>query len=276
MDRKGFLLLVLAAIGWSLSGVIIKVVDMNALPIAFYRCAVAAVFLGFLNRGKTKMLNKSSTYIAVAYACAVILLVVSTKATTAANAIILQYAAPAFVFFISIPILKEYPTRKDWWVLLSTVIGIGCIFSQTEGGHLWGMLCGLGSGLGFAVLTVLLRRYQQHNPLWSICLNNLCVALMLLPWVYDDLAVSAVDFVLMLLMGIVQLGGPYVLYAYALRRVKARDAALVSLLEPLLNPLWVYLCVAEVPAAMTFVGGAFIFLGLVTRFVPFGRLYSTR
>jgi len=269
MDRKGLVLLLVTAVGWSLSGVIIKVVDMNALPIAFYRSAVAAVFLGLLIRGKEKTLSLSSTYIAAAYALAVVLLVVSTKITTAANAVILQYAAPAFVFFIAIPVLKEYPTRKDWWVLLSTVIGVGCIFSQTEGGHQWGMLCGLGSGLGFAVLTVLLRRYRQSNPMWTTCLNNLCVALILLPWVYDDLVVSTTDFCLMLLMGTVQLGGPYVLYAYALRRVRARDAALVSLLEPLLNPVWVYFVVAEVPATMTYVGGAFILLGLITRFVAF-------
>jgi drug/metabolite transporter (DMT)-like permease len=260
MDRIGLVLLLATAIGWSLSGVIIKVVDMEALPIAFYRSAVAAVFLSFTLRKKRKTIRAS----------AVILLVVSTKATTAANAIILQYTAPAFVFFIAMPLLREYPSRRDWWVLLSTMVGIGCIFSQAEEAHLWGILCGVGSGLGFAVLTVLLRRYQ-HEPLWSIAVNNFCVALMLLPWVYEDLWLTPRDFALMVLMGTVQLGGPYVLFAYALRRVTARDAALVSLLEPLLNPIWVYLWVAEVPAPMTFVGGAFILAGIFARFVPTGK-----
>ncbi len=272
MDRKGLALLLATAIGWSLSGVLIKVVDMDALPIAFYRSAVAAIFLGCLIRKKKNTIQVSTAYIATAYACAVILLVVSTKATTAANAIILQYTAPAFVFFISMRLLREYPTRRDWWVQLSTMVGVGCIFSQAEGAHLWGILCGVSSGLGFAVLTVLLRRYQHQDPLWSIAVNNLCVALLLLPWVYGDLWLSPRDFALMLLMGIVQLGGPYVLYAYALRRVTARDAALVSLLEPLLNPIWVYLWVAEVPAPMTFVGGAFILCGLFTRFLPINKL----
>jgi drug/metabolite transporter (DMT)-like permease len=270
MDRIGLVLLLATAIGWSLSGVIIKVVDMEALPIAFYRSAVAAVFLSFTLRKKRKTIRVDMAFIAAAYASAVILLVVSTKATTAANAIILQYTAPAFVFFIAMPLLREYPSRRDWWVLLSTMVGIGCIFSQAEEAHLWGILCGVGSGLGFAVLTVLLRRYQ-HEPLWSIAVNNFCVALMLLPWVYEDLWLTPRDFALMVLMGTVQLGGPYVLFAYALRRVTARDAALVSLLEPLLNPIWVYLWVAEVPAPMTFVGGAFILAGIFARFVPTGK-----
>ena len=267
MDRTGLVLLLATAIGWSLSGVIIKVVDMEALPIAFYRSAVAAIFLSFTLRKKRKTIRVDMAYIAAAYAGAVILLVVSTKATTAANAIILQYTAPAFVFFIAMPLLREYPSRRDWWVLLSTMVGIGCIFSQAEEAHLWGILCGVGSGLGFALLTVLLRRYQ-YEPLWSIAVNNLCVALMLLPWVYEDLWLTPRDLALMVLMGTVQLGGPYVLFAYALRRVTARDAALVSLLEPLLNPIWVYLWVAEIPAPMTFVGGAFILAGIFGRFVP--------
>lgn len=267
MDRIGLVLLMATAIGWSLSGVIIKVVDMEALSIAFYRSAVAAVFLSLMLRNKAKSLHVDTAYVAAAYAVAVILLVVATKATTAANAIILQYTAPAFVFFIAMPLLREYPARRDWLVLLCTMVGIGCIFSQAQGSHLWGVLCGVGSGLGFAVLTVLLRRYQ-HEPLWSIVVNNLCVALLLLPWVYEDLWLTPRDFALMLLMGTLQLGGPYVLYAYALRRVTARDAALVSLLEPLLNPIWVYWWVAEVPAPMTFIGGGFIVLGLFVRFIP--------
>ena len=148
MDRTGLVLLLATAIGWSLSGVIIKVVDMEALPIAFYRSAVAAVFLSFTLRKKRKTIRVDMAFIAAAYASAVILLVVSTKATTAANAIILQYTAPAFVFFIAMPLLREYPSRRDWWVLLSTMVGIGCIFSQAEEAHLWGILCGGGQWFG--------------------------------------------------------------------------------------------------------------------------------
>ena len=57
------------------------------------------------------------------------------------------------------------------------------------------------------------------------------------------------------------------MYAFALRRVVARDAALISLLEPLLNPIWVYLFVGELPELMTFIGGGFIMGGLVLRFL---------
>lgn len=268
IDRTGVILLVITSLGWSLSGVIIKTVEMEALPIAFYRSAIAGLFVGgwALGRG-SYALEKSSLYTAGAYCGAVILLVVSTKATTAANAIILQYAAPAIVFVLAIPLLNERPSRQDWWVLASTMLGVGCIFTQGGGGSFAGIAYGLASGVGFALLTVLLRRYQHSDPLQTISFNNLVVAILLLPWVWDQLALSPRDMVLMLIMGTVQLGGPYVLYAYALRRVVARDAALISLLEPLLNPVWVFLVVGEVPAASTFLGGLCIVGGLFLRFV---------
>ncbi len=246
---------------------------MSALAIAFYRSAFAALFLGPFAWKKRERVDGANLYLILAYASTVILLVVATKATTAANAIILQYTAPAFVFFLAIPLLKEYPQRKDWWVLGATMAGVVCIFSQAEEASVWGVGCGLASGLAFAVLTILLRRYKSKGPLFVIFANNLCVALLLLPWVFTELFLSHRDMVLMVLMGAVQLGGPYVLYAYALRRVQARDAVLISLLEPLLNPIWVYLAVAEVPAEATLFGGALILAGLWLRYggLDFGR-----
>lgn len=268
IDKVGLYLLLFTSLGWSISGVIIKTVDMEALPIAFYRSAIAALFIGLISirRGPYKA-TVGGFYTACAYSVAVILLVVSTKATTAANAIILQYAAPAFVYVLAIPLLGEYPRRKDWWVLISTMVGVGCIFSQGNAGSIAGIGYGLASGAGFALLTVLLRRYQQSDPLQTIAFNNAIVALLLLPWVWYDLLLSPRDTLLMLIMGIVQLGGPYVMYAFALRRVVARDAALISLLEPLLNPIWVYFFVGELPELMTFIGGGFIMGGLVLRFL---------
>lgn len=267
IDKTGLILLVITSLGWSLSGVIIKTVEMDALPIAFYRSAIAGLFVGVWAVGRGPYsIEKSNLYTAAAYCGAVILLVVSTKATTAANAIILQYAAPAFVFVLAIPLLNERPARYDWLVLASTMVGVGCIFTQAGGAAFAGIAYGLASGVGFALLTVLLRRYQRSDPLQTISFNNLVVAVLLLPWVWDRLWLSPRDMLLMLVMGTVQLGCPYVLYAYALRRVVARDAALISLLEPLLNPVWVFWVVGEVPAASTYLGGAFIVGGLFMRF----------
>jgi drug/metabolite transporter (DMT)-like permease len=219
-----------------------------------------------LSPGKRERVNRVNLNIALAYSSTVILLVVATKATTAANAIILQYTAAAFVFFLAIPLLKEYPQRKDWWVLGATMAGVACIFSRAEEAGFWGVSCGLASGWSFAILTILLRRYKDKEPLFIISVNNFCVALILLPWVYIELWLSPRDLILMVVMGVVQLGSPYVLCAHALRRVQARDAVLISLLEPLLNPIWVYLAVAEMPADRTILGGAIILAGLCFRY----------
>ena len=267
INRTGLILLILTAIGWSLSGVIIKTVEMEALPIAFYRSAIAGIFLSLCSvRSEPFRPNYHSAYTAIAYALAVVLLVVATKETTAANAIILQYSAPAFVFLLAIPLLGERPERRDWWVLISTMLGVLCIFSQGTGDAIDGIIYGLLSGFGFALLTVFLRLYKGKNPVQTMAFNNLIVALVLLPWVWDSLILTPKEAVLMLIMGVIQLGGPYVMYAFALRRVFARDAALISLLEPLLNPVWVFLFVGEIPAIMTFIGGSLILGGLLLRF----------
>ena len=266
-NRKGFILLIIASLGWSLSGVIIKTVEMEALTIAFYRSAIAGIFLSLcsIRNGPLKV-NRYSAYTAMAYALAVISLVVATKETTAANAIILHYSAPAFVFLLAIPMLREIPEKRDWWVLISTMLGVLCIFSQGADGAPKGIFYGLLSGIGFALLTVFLRLYREPKPVHTTAFNNIVVALFLLPWVWDSLWLAPREMGLMIIMGIFQLGLPYVMYTFALRRVIARDAALISLLEPLLNPIWVFLFVSEMPASMTFVGACFIMGGLLLRF----------
>ena len=99
------------------------------------------------------------------------------------------------------------------------MLGVLCIFSQGTGDAINGIIYGLLSGFGFALLTVLLRLYKGRNPVQTMAFNNLLVALVLLPWVWDSLMLTPKDAVLMLIMGVIQLGGPYVMYAFALRRV---------------------------------------------------------
>ena len=267
VNKKEFILLIIAALGWGLSGVILKIVEMEALTIAFYRSAIADIFLSLCSiRSGLLKVNWYSTYTAVAYALAVIFLVVATKETTAPNAIILHYSAPAFVFLLAIPMLREIPEKRNWLVLICTMLGVLCISSQGFDGALKGIVYGLLSGVGFALLTILLRLYRDHNPVHTTAFNNIFVALFLLPWVWDSLWLAPREMGLMIIMGIFQLGLPYVTYTFALRSVIASDAALISLLEPLLNPIWVFLFVSELPASMTFIGACFIMGCFLLRF----------
>jgi drug/metabolite transporter (DMT)-like permease len=268
---QGRLMLVGAALGWSLSGVIIKSADLSALSIAFGRSLVAALCLAPLAWPRREPLDWGNLWLALAYAGSVTLLVAATKATSAANAILLQYTAPVFVFLLGIPLLGERPNRADWAGLALTMTGVGWIFAGAGETDSLGVGLGLASGLSFGLLILLQRRYRHRDPYWVLGLNNLAVSLLLLPWLGPEPAATAGDLGLMLLMGVVQLGIPYLLFFVALSRVSAGEAALITLLEPLLNPIWVALVVGELPSQATAIGGAIVLLGMVLRYAAQGR-----
>lgn len=265
-----YALLIAAALGWSLNGVIIKSVVMGALTIAFYRSAVAAVFLLPVAWRRRRPPDRSSLEVAAAYAATVILLVLATKGTTAANAIILHYTAPFFVFLLGIPLLGEHPSRRDWIALALAMAGVACIFAGAASADWLGIWYGVGSGIAFAMVILLLRRDHARDPVWVTFLNNGVVAVLLLPLVWHTLWIDRHDFILMLTMGIVQLGLPYVLFSTAVRHVRASEASLISLLEPLLNPVWVALVVGEIPGLWTVGGGGVVLAGLVSRYAARG------
>jgi drug/metabolite transporter (DMT)-like permease len=130
-----------------------------------------------------------------------------------------------------------------------------------------GVLLALLSGLLFAVFMTNLQRTQDVNPVYLTWINNLVCALALFWIVKSRLALSGVELMLLAVMGAVQLGLPYFLFSKGLRTVPLQEAALIALIEPVLNPLWVALTVAEIPSAATFAGGGMILLGLAIRYV---------
>jgi len=275
---QGRLMLVAAAVGWSLSGAIIKSADLSALSIAFGRSLVAALCLAPLAWRHRQPLDWGNLWLALAYTGSVTLLVAATKATTAANAILLQYTAPVFVFLLGLPLLGERPGWGDWLGLVLTMAGVGWIFVGAGEADSLGVMLGLASGLSFGMLILLQRRYRHKDPFWVLGVNNAVVVLLLLPWLEPEPAASAGDLGLMVVMGVVQLGIPYLLFFMALQRVPAREGALITLLEPLLNPVWVALAVGELPGPSTQAGGAIVLLGVVARYALAAgeRLSGTR
>lgn len=270
-QRQGRLMLVVAAVGWSLSGVIIKSAALSALSIACSRSLVAALCLAPLAWKRRQPLDWGNLWLALAYAGSVILLVAATKATSAANAILLQYTAPVFVFLLGIPLLGERPGWVDWAGLVLSMTGVAWIFAGAGQADNLGVVLGLASGLSFGMLTLLQRRYRHKDPYWVLGGNNLAVGLLLLPWLGPEPDASGREVLLMILMGVVQLGIPYLLFFMALQRVPAGEAALITLLEPLLNPIWVALVVGELPSPSTRIGGVIVLLGVVLRYAAKGR-----
>ncbi len=259
MKRSNALtLLVGAAFCFSLGGVLIKLVDLHPVAIAGYRSAIAALFV-YVAFPRMKLTWSAHQLLgAVAYAANMITLVAATKMTTAANAILLQYTAPAWVALFSVWFLRERIRKSDWMTIAVVTGGITLFFfDRLTFTGLWGNLWGIASGLSFAWVLLLFRRQKDEGPYGSVFLGNVLTVVVCLPFMmkgFPDIQGG----IGLALLGTVQMGAAFSLYSVASRYVTALTASIVLLLEAVLNPVWTFLAIGEVPGSWAMAGGAII------------------
>ncbi len=252
------LLLLLTAVLWSLGGVLVKSIDLTPYAIAGSRSFIATLIMVVLTRGTIRKISWQTVPGAIAYAATVFLFVVATKLTTAANAIFLQYTAPVYIALISPWYLRERTELRDWLLVMIALFGIGLFFlDRLSVQGLTGVIAALASGFSFAWLTVLMRRQKDGSPEAVILLGNALTFLVALPWMFPIPELSQ-NGPRLLLLGCVQLTIPYLLYSVAIRHVRALDAAIISIIEPILNPIWVMLATSERPSLWAIIGGGIV------------------
>jgi len=204
---------------------------------------------------------------AIAYAVTVTLFVLATKLTTAANAILLQYTAPIYVALLGAWFLGERAEWFDWIIILILIGGIALFFlDHLTVGNLLGNGFAILSGISFACLVLFLRKQKNESPIGSIILGNLLTSLVGLPFMFESMP-GALSWAGLLFLGVVQLGLSYVLYSEAIKHSTALEAILIPGIEPILNPIWVFLILGEVPGKWALVGGAIVFVSVTTRSV---------
>jgi drug/metabolite transporter (DMT)-like permease len=265
---RGRLLILSAALLWSLAGVFIKFLDVPPLTIVFYRSFFAfLVFTAFVRRVEWQV-NGPVLLSVLTYTAAISSFVSANKLTTAANAIVLQYTAPIFVFLFSRLVLGEKISRVNGFALIAGMIGVGVISLDSAGEpEMAGVALALVSGVLFAAYMINLRRTQQVSPIYLTWVNNAFCALALLFVVSSQLTLTLNQLVILAVMGAVQLGLPYFLFSKGLQSVPLLEASLIALVEPVLNPIWVALTVGEIPSAATLSGGVMILVGLGVRYL---------
>lgn len=258
--QRAQLLLMLTAVMWSIGGILIKLVDANPLAIAGVRSTVAAVIFWIAIR-KTKDFTWSARQwvTALSVVVTVLLFVVATKLTTAANAILLQYTAPVYAAVLSGPLLGVKPSRKDWTALCFTLLGVMVFFGEgLSKEHRLGNIVAIGSGIGFAAIPLSIHMLRGRSVQESLFLGHVLAALIGLPFLFVGSMPSMGDWGLLLALGVFQLGLPYLLYGIAVPHVTAFEATLIPVLEPILNPVWVALFYGERPSDRAFIGGAIV------------------
>lgn len=201
----------------------------------------------------------------ISYCLTVLLFVLATKLTTAANAIFLQYTAPIWVALFSAIVTKERLTRIDVITVIVVMSGMSVFFIESVSAeYMAGNIIALGSGVAFACVALFMRAQQGISTVESILLGNVLTAIVCLPFL-DPFPMRADIIFGILLLGVLQLGISYILYSWAITHVTAIEAILITTLEPLLNPVWVALFYGEVPSSTAIVGGIIVVAAVAAR-----------
>jgi len=258
-----------AALCWSLGGVLIKWVTWHPLAVAGGRGFIAAAFLALFAHRFRFTWSATQISAAVAYASTTILFVTANKLTTAANAILLQYTAPVWVAIFGAWLLGEKATRTDWLSIAVVFLGMGLFFcDDLQLSGFLGNSVALASGVAFAAMTLLMRKQKDSSAVESIFLGNLLAGAVGVPFMISSTTVPTTGgWGALALLGIVQLGLSYLLYARAIRHVTALEAVLIPVIEPILNPIWVLLMLGERPGRMSLIGGVIVLAAVTCRTV---------
>lgn len=257
-----------AAFLWSTGGLFIKWTSLSGLELSFYRAFFALITVAVLTRRQGFGLNSITAAAAILYAVLVILFVVATKQTTAANAIFLQYTAPVYLLILEPLVYKEKFRARDLITVVVCLGGMALFFvGQLRPQDVTGNLMALASGFFFALYFLLLRhpKVREVNRASSVIYGNLLCVLICAPWGLAALSsVGGHDLLSVMYLGIIQLGVSYVLFTLGMTRgVRSLDAGIICYIEPVLNPVWVFLVLAERPSRWALLGGAIIITAVI-------------
>lgn len=284
------LCVVLAALLWSTSGAFTKILcedtglgfnepAIDPLAIAFWRVAfAAAVFAPTVPRREITF-RPGMWLTGLAFALMNALFVTATAMGSSANAILLQYTAPIWLYAICVGVLGEPTQRNGTATLLLGMAGIGVLFiGGWTDNQLLADALGLGAGLAYALLMVGLRVQREVSSRWLTAFNFLFGTAVLLPIIWHLPLPTWPQFGMLFVFGAMRLTLSYWLLALGLRRLSAQEVGTLSLIDPLLNPLWAYLVspATETPTLWTLAGGACILGALAWRYWPARRARSTR
>ena len=270
--QRGLLLVAAAAVLWSLGGLIVRYLGaVDVWTVVFWRSTFAVLFLaGFiLWRDRRQALavvlaiGWPGLLVAVCFAAASTAFVVAVGLTTVANVLIVLATAPLMAAGLARLLLGEPVRRATWLAMLAALAGVALMVSDSAGrGALLGDAIAFITAFCFALASVTIRRHRAVRMTPAVGLGAAIAAIATFPFA-APLTVAAADFGLLAVFGTVQYGLGLALFATGARLAPAAPVAMLTLLEPILGPLWVWLALGEHPGAIALAGGAVVLAALV-------------
>jgi len=274
----------LAVLLWSTGGLFIKGTTLDAFSVNLGRSLFAAITVAVFTYRKGLKLNRFTLLTSFLYAGTLTCFVYANKTTTAANAIFLQYTAPIYILIFAPFILKEKFRASDLITVIICLAGMSLFFIATPGAEnplatniFWGNIAALVSGIFFGLYFILLRHprsLENENPALSVFYGNIIIVFLMLPLIFNNppAQITSNDVLAILFLGIFQIGIAYVLFTKGIAEgVRSLDASIVGFVEPLLNPIWVFMILGERPNHWAIVGGIVIIFAVVLHTVRQNR-----
>jgi drug/metabolite transporter (DMT)-like permease len=264
------LLILIAVLLWSTGGLFIKMTTLDAFTVNAGRSLLAAITVAIFTFHNGLKLDRFILLSSFLYAGTLTCFVYANKTTTAANAIFLQYTAPIYILILSPFILKEKFRYSDLITVIFCIAGMSLFFLEESSAEnslatniFVGNFVALLSGVFFGLYFVMLRHPQSlgnKNPAISVFYGNLIIVVLMLPLLAQHPpAPTGNDILAILFLGIFQIGGAYILFTKGIARgVRSLDASIIGFVEPLLNPVWVFIFAKEKPSNWAILGGAII------------------
>lgn len=272
------MLVLLAAVLWSLSGLFVKSPPFLSIPVedrglilACYRVFFAGLFLlPFIKINRIRW-RPGLLPLLIAFASMNLLFMTAMTKTSAGAAIFLQNTSVAWAMLFGVLFLKERIERGSVLSMLIVMAGIFFIvMADWSGKNFSGNMFALTSGIAYALVVIFFRVLREEHPAWLVTLCLLVSSAIVAPWALSlGSSLTIWQFALIALMGVIQMAAPYLIFSHAVKTVNSQEAALLVLAEPILNPLWVWIFWGETVSMTTLTGCSLIVLGLAVRYLFF-------
>jgi len=262
-------LVLIAVLLWSTGGMFIKLAtNLDAYQVTFFRSLLAGITVLIITRRNGLRINAFGVMCSFIYAILLFLFVWATKHTTAANAIFLQYTAPVYILILAPFIIGEKFHLRDLATVIFCIAGMSLFFvGDLTIGDYQGNIAALGSGIFLGLYIMLLKhpRAAGMNSVITVIYGNFLLALLTLPsGIASFSTITWLDFGAVAFLGIFQIGISYILFIKGVTAgTRPLDASIIGFIEPLLNPVWVFLFVGERPSNWAVLGGVIIIATVV-------------
>ena len=265
-EKKAILEMLLCAALWSVAGIFIKLIPWNGFVVASLRSLIAGITIYICMRlmGLRYVFNRNTLIAGFFSGFTYLCFAVSNKLTTAANAIVLQFTAPVFIVIYSALFFKKPVRKQDLAVVICTLFGISLFFlDPLKPGYILGNFVAIAAGMFMAGMYVTVGEINEQERFSGIVNGQALTFLVGLPFVFTTRPVFSGSAILcILILGVFQLGLSYVLYVKSSRYCPPLACSLLGAVEPLLNPVWVFLFDGERPGIFALIGSIIVIVSI--------------